>query len=200
MSQGGSGVARELLGSLSRELLVGVARVAQDVSQVCSGADLESLAGELLKIIAAELIQGCPEVARELLGRVARERCLGVAPGKCRGSWARVSRELIRVALGLLGSCSGDLLGGAAWELLRGFAREVIQGYSGVARKLLRASRGSCSQVARWSCSRVEPELLGSWVRAAGELLWGVAGEVTEGCSGVETELLGRISRDVLGS
>ena len=74
-----------MLGSLSRELLMGVARVAQDVSQVCSGADLESLAGELLKIIAAELIQGCPEVARELLGRVARERCLGVARASAAG-------------------------------------------------------------------------------------------------------------------
>ncbi len=36
----------------------------------------------------------------------------------------------------------------------------------------------------------------GSWVRAARELLWGVAWEVTEGCSGVETELLGIIYRE----
>ena len=80
---------------------MGVARVAQDVSQVCSGADLESLAGELLKIIAAELIQGCPEVARELLGRVARE------------------------------SCSGELLGSVAWGLLQGSAAGVGPGFPG---------------------------------------------------------------------
>ena len=74
-----------MLGSLSLELLIGVARVARDVRQVCSGADLESLAGELLKIIEAELIQGCPEVARELLGRIARERCLGATHGSAAG-------------------------------------------------------------------------------------------------------------------
>ena len=77
----------ELLGSLkgirlNRESCSGVAR---ELSQVCSGVDLESLAGELLKAIAAEFIQGCPEVARELLGRVARERCLGVARGSAAG-------------------------------------------------------------------------------------------------------------------
>ena len=76
-----------LLGSLkglglNRESCSGVAR---ELSQVCSGVDLESLAGELLKAIAAELIQGCPEVARELLGSVAwgllQGSAAGVGPG-----------------------------------------------------------------------------------------------------------------------
>ena len=109
------------------------------MSQVCLGVDLESLAGELLKAIAAELIQGCTEVARELLGRVAWERCLGVARGSAAGvgpgllgSWSRVAREL-------LGSCSGELL----------------RSCSGVELGLLR----SCSVVARGTCSG---ELLGS--------------------------------------
>ena len=42
---------------------------------------MESLAGELLKIIAAELIQGCPEVARELLVSCAGELLGSVAWG-----------------------------------------------------------------------------------------------------------------------
>ena len=77
-----SGVARESLAGVARGSCSGVAR---DVSQVCLGVDLESLAGELLKAIAAELIQGCTEIARELLGRVAWERCLGVARGSAAG-------------------------------------------------------------------------------------------------------------------
>ena len=88
----------ELLGSLkgirlNRESCSGVAR---ELSQVWSGVDLESLAGGLLKAIAAEFIQArklLGSCSGELLGRIARELCLGATHGSAAG-----------VELGLLGS------------------------------------------------------------------------------------------------